>query len=100
MTGRSSDQRTLRELFIDAERLSRELIEHLKRGFLPKVQNVARVVDPAYVDAHGHPAEDVTVRNCAAQALESEAYTEQLYGRIQDYCEAIDRDVARIIAEP
>ena len=100
MIGRPSHQLTLRELFIEAERLNRELIEHLEQGFLPKVQNLARLVGPGYVDAHGHPAGDLTVRNTAAQVLESEAYTEQLYGRIRDYCEAIDREVARIIAEP
>ena len=100
MIDRPSHQLTLRELFIEAERLNRELIEHLEQGFLPKVQNLARLVGPGYVDAHGHPAGDLTMRNTAAQVLESEAYTEQLYGRIRDHCEAIDREVARIIAEP
>jgi hypothetical protein len=100
MIERRHDQLTLRELFIEAERLNRELIEHLEQGFLPKVQGLTRLAAPGYVDVHGHPAGDITVRNAAAQVLESEAYTEQLNGRIQDYCEAIDREVTRIIAEP
>lgn len=100
MIERPADQLTLRELFIEAERLSRELAEHLEQGFLPKVQNLSRLVDPGHVDIHGNPAEDVSVRNCAAQLLESEAYTERLYVKVQEYCDAIDRDVSRIIAEP
>ena len=100
MIERRPDQLTLRERFIEAERLNRELIEHLEQGFVPKVQNLARLVAPGYVDVHGQPAGDLTVRHTAVQVLESEAYTEQLYGRIREYCEAIDREVERIIAEP
>lgn len=99
MVERSPDQMTLRKLFTETERLTRELVEHLEQGFLPKVQNLARLVDPGHVDVHGNPVEDVTVRNSAAQVLESEVYTDQLCEKIQHYCDAIDRDVARIVAE-
>lgn len=95
---RTADQRTLRELFTEAERLTRELIEHLDKGFIPKVQNLARMVDSSQLDAHGNPIEDITIRNAVALVAETEAYTDQLYRRISSYCEAIDRDVARINA--
>jgi hypothetical protein len=99
MVERSPEQLTLRQLFTEAERLTRELTEHLEQGFLPKLQNLARLTDPGHVDVHGNPAEDVSLRNCAAQVLESELYTERLYEKIETYCTAIDGDVARIIAE-
>ena len=100
MVERSPDQLTLRQLFTEAERLTRELTEHLEQGFLPKVQNLVRLADPSHLDVHGNPAEDISIRNCVAQVLESELYTDRLYERIETYCAAIDRDVARIIAEP
>lgn len=100
MVDRPIENLTLREMFIDSERLSRELIEHLDRGFLPRTHDLARLVRPV----NGEPPDidkvkDVTVRTHAASLLESEIFTEQVFEKINKYCAAIDSTVARIVSE-
>jgi hypothetical protein len=100
MVGRPIEQQTLREKFVDAERLSRELIEHLDQGFLPKALELARLVRPINGEPPGlHDLEDVTVRTQAARLLESEAFTDQVYESLQVYCTAIDNAVSKIVSE-
>ena len=90
---------TLREMFTSSERLSRDVIDHLDQGFIPKVQQLIRLVRPT--DAHPYPPdiEDVTVRTHSARVLENEDFTDQLYEKLEKYCIAIDNVVSRILNE-
>jgi hypothetical protein len=100
MVGRPIEQLTLREMFTEAERLTRELIEHLDQGFLPKSHELARLVRPINGEPPGlNDLEDVTVRTQAARLLESEAFTEQVYAGLDEYSRAIDASVTRILTE-
>jgi len=100
MVERPIAQLTLREMFIDAERLTRELIEHLDQGFLPKTHELARLVRPINGEPPGlNELEDVTVRTQAATLLESEAFTEAIFQRLGQYSRAIDHSVSRILTE-
>ena len=97
MVERSVEELTLRELFNDSQRLTRELIEHLDQGFLPKVRELTRLVRPAAGDPEYEHVEDITVRNHAARVLESEAFTQQLYIKVEQYYRAIDANLARVV---
>lgn len=100
MVGRPIEQQTLREMFVDAERYTREIIEHLDQGFLPKSHELARLVRPINGEPPGlNELEDVTIRTQAARLLESEVFTEQVYENLNEYCRAIDANVSRILTE-
>lgn len=91
------EQLTLREMVTQSERLCRELTEHLELGFLPKLQDLGRLVRPTPTGSFATDIEDITVRHGVAGVLESEAFTGQLYHKFSRYCEAIDRAVSRIV---
>jgi hypothetical protein len=100
MVERSVKQMTVREMLIEAERLTRELGEHLDQSFIPKCHELSRLVRPI----NGEPPdiralEDVTVRTQAARILETETFTEALFQKLTEYCNAIDESVGRITSE-
>lgn len=97
MSDRSAKNLTLRELFTAAERQSRELVTHLDLNFIPKVDTLAKLVRPPKNPEDLSRIADVTVRNQAAQVIDSEKYTAQLYGQLEDYVRAIDSAVNAII---
>jgi hypothetical protein len=97
MADRPLEQLTLRELLVDAERMTRELQEHLDQAFIPKCHELSRLVRPI----NGEPPdiralEDVTVRTQAARILESEIFTETVFEKLSQYCQAIDASVSHI----
>lgn len=96
MAERTVDELTLRELVTDAERMTRELVEHLDQGFLPKSRSLARLVAPSPGDPEYEEIEDLTIRNQSSDLLKSEEFTEQLYRKLEQYYVAIDRKVAQI----
>src|SRR5437879_4397048 len=100
MVERSLGQLTLREMLQDAERLTRELSEHLDQSFIPKCHELSRLVRPI----NGEPPdlrtlEDVTVRTHAARILETDLFTDTLFEKLVQYCQAIDTAVAKITSE-
>ncbi len=100
MVERSISSQTLREQLVEAERLSRELAEHLDQSFIPKCLELTRLVRPI----NGEPPdvrvlEDVTVRTQAARILETETFTERVFEQLADYCKAIEVSVNRIASE-
>jgi predicted transcriptional regulator len=95
MVERSIQQKTLRECFTDSERLTREFVEHLEQGFLPKAH---RFLDLLEVTEENR-LEDISVRNSASRALESENFTEQLCEKLFPYLEMIEKNVSKIVTE-
>ena len=99
MTERSADQMTLRETFTGSERLTRELIEHLEQGFLPKVVELQKLVRP-HSDVQIDPAlQDAALRNSAIRLISSEEFSNQLFERLQSYCVRIDQSVAKMVGD-
>jgi hypothetical protein len=96
MAERDVNNLTLRELFNSAERLTRELIEHLEQGFLFKSRSLARLVAATPGEPEYEQIEDLTIRNQVDDLLKSEDFTEQLYRRLEQYYRAIDENVTRI----
>jgi hypothetical protein len=100
MVERSVKQMTVREMLIEAERLTRELGEHLDQSFIPKCHELSRLVRPINGEAPDIRAlEDVTVRTQAARILETETFTEVLFQKLTEYCNALDEAVGRITSE-
>ena len=97
MAERPLDQRTLSEKFVDAERMARELIDHLDRGFLPKIRGLQKLVEPPDGQSINEDVEDLTVRIHAAGVLQSDLFTEELYDKLERYCASINADVSRIM---
>ena len=97
MADRTVEQLTLRELFTNSERLSRELVGHLEHGFLPQVQNLRRVSRAGLNAAESTQIEDVTVRNLVARVLEGEEFTNRLYKSLAGHLAAIDKSVGEIV---
>jgi hypothetical protein len=100
MTQRPVHSLTLREMLAEAERLTRELSEHLDPSFIPKCLELTRLVRPI----NGEPPdlralEDVTLRTQAARILETETFTETVFEDLSKYCQAIEQAVNRIASE-
>ena len=97
MAERPPSEMTLREMLTDAERLTRELIEHLDQGFIPKLHTLRKMVRPTVSGGVDAEVEDISVRDTAVRVLKSEEYTEELYQKLKQYYTAIDEAVSRII---
>lgn len=92
MSDRMLEDMPLRELFVHAEHQARDLAEHLDLNFLPKLQALDDSV-------HSKPGEndvrDITVRNRAAQVLESDTFTQQKLQKMHEYLAAINSALNR-----
>ncbi len=95
------DNMTLREKYKAADVIVRELIEHIELGFLPKVRELERLVEPQ--EASGvyrlqeRSATDRTIRDEVGVVLESELFTDDVFEQLRDLLESIDVDVADIL---
>ena len=88
------DNLTLHEKFSDLEHLSRDMIQHLEKGFLPKAHKLTKLLRKKEQELED--LKDITVRNQVNVLLESEKYTDQLFQKISDYCESIAQAVKEI----
>jgi len=78
----------------EAERLTRELIDHLERNLIPRTREVHDLVKPdSPFNASGAGVQDVTVRNQVSTLLESQEFAEQLFTRARLNLEAIDASI-------
>jgi hypothetical protein len=100
MAERPVQSYSLREMLVEAERLSRELSEHLDQSFLPKCLELTRLVRPINGEPPDERAlEDVTLRTQAARILETDTFTEKVFEQLLDYCKAIEASVNKIASE-
>ncbi|MGH7202665.1 MAG: hypothetical protein ACREJB_18815 [Planctomycetaceae bacterium] len=101
MAERDLGELTLRELLTDAERLARELVEHLEQNFIPKAHRLRKLVrsaDHETMEANLRDVRDLTVRTHVAQVFDSDQFTRQVYDRLHEYLEAIDSTVSRSLS--
>lgn len=84
----------LQDLCKDAERLTRELIDHLERNMIPRTRDFQALVRPDSAFDTGKNVQDITIRNQAKTLQESQEFTEQLYQKTSQYLDAIDREVS------
>jgi hypothetical protein len=83
----------LREKLKDIEKLTRELIDHLRRGFIPRSQSLRRLARRGNQPASRDSVSDVAVRAAVAAALQSDEYTQQLCTKTRDYLRSIQSEV-------
>jgi hypothetical protein len=93
MSNRPATELTLREMFIEAEQTSRELIDHLERNFLPRNQELRSLAVPGRIA----DVRDVTVRTSASAVLESGRFSDQLSRRLTELTRAIDEQVSQLV---
>ncbi len=83
----------LRDKFTNAERLMRELIEHLEQGYLPKLQELRRV-------ARKDEASGVTNKSVRQQChllISSDDFTRRLADDLQEYIDSIADEMKPMI---
>jgi hypothetical protein len=96
MAERRIEDMPLRDVFTEAERLARDLVDHLENGFLPKASGLKELVEVNEMGIGSDDIHDVTVRNHSAQLLERARFADKLYSRFDECVEAIDQKVSRI----
>lgn len=87
------DNLPLREKLKDLEKLTRELIDHLGRGFIPRSQSLKRLARKANHPDQRDLVSDVAVRDAVASALKSDEYTRELCDKTRDYLRSIRADI-------
>lgn len=86
----------LREVCSEAERLTRELIDHLERNLIPKTRELHDLVKPdSPFNTGGKQVKDVTVRNQTSTLLESHKFTEELLLKTRTYLERIEQTISQ-----
>ncbi|MBM80636.1 MAG: hypothetical protein CMJ78_08595 [Planctomycetaceae bacterium] len=93
MSDRPIESLPLRDLFNDAEKLTRELIDHYEHGLIPKADQLNRTALNDEVDDTG------SLRHSASLLLESYEFARQLSKKLDKYYVAIDQSVAKITGE-
>lgn len=94
---RSIESMTLRDKCREANRVIRELIDHLDQGFLPKVQELQRLSRAREPKFDPSQIRDVTIRTHAAAILEAEHYTIKLDEEAKQLFTAIAREVDQVV---
>jgi hypothetical protein len=90
----------LRDVCKEAERLTRELVDHLENNLVPRTREMHELVKPdSPFNTSEGSVKDVTVRNQAANLLESQDFTEQLFLKTRQYLETIDRDISGMLRQ-
>lgn len=89
---------TLRQKITEGEQLSKELLQHLEQGFLPKAQHVRRMTRPN-PESGEEEVRDVTIRNAVSEVIASDDFTRRLTSQLCEYLEMIEADVTRIVHE-
>lgn len=94
---RATDGLTLRDKCREANRVIRELVDHLDQAFLPKAKNLrklARGKDQSYDPS---AVRDVTIRSQVSALLESEQYTIRLDEESKQLFNAIASEVDQLV---
>lgn len=87
----------LRERFREAERLTRELIQHLELGFMPKMQEVRRIARKATTPNQMDDIADNTIRTSVDAVLTSHEYSLDLTRKLERYLQSIEKEVNEIV---
>lgn len=98
MSERPLESLTLREKLIEAEKLLREVTDHLERGFIPKAHELRRLARRANDPENQDEIKDVTIRSATDELLRSDDYSRQLCQRSERLLAAIEQEV-QVISE-
>lgn len=88
---------TLREKIRDAERVTRELRDHLELNFTPKVHDLRKMCRPPDDKPDADTFADVTVRVQSSQIIQSDRFTAGLDDQAERLYAAIVVEVDEIV---
>lgn len=94
----SPESLTLREQLNAAERLNREIMDHLERAFVPQAHELRRVTRISGDDDPGHQIGDIALRSQVDGLLKGDAYTLEMLEKLQKFLTSIGREVGKIVA--
>lgn len=94
----SPESLTLREQLNAAERLNREIMDHLERAFVPQAHELRRVTRISGEDDPGHQIGDIALRSQVDGLLKGDAYTLEMLEKLQKFLTSIGREVGKIVA--
>ncbi|MDA0283979.1 MAG: hypothetical protein O3B13_02090 [Planctomycetota bacterium] len=84
----------------EAERFTRELVDHLEKNLIPRTREVHNLVKPnSPFNESGKPVADVTVRTQMKILLESQEFAEQLFMKTRHYLEAIGQTIGEPLSD-
>lgn len=95
---RSPESLTLREQLNAADRLTREVMDHLERAFIPQAHELRRVTRVTGEDDPSAQLADVTLRSQVSTLLKSDDYTQKMTDNLRAYLASIGKEVNRIVA--
>lgn len=87
------DDLTLREKLRNVEKLTRELQDHLHRGFIPKAHSLRRMARRGADPEHRDTISDVAIREGVSTVLKSDAYARELSDKTRRYLRSIQTDI-------
>lgn len=88
-----ADSLPLREKFTTAERLTRELIDHVDQGFLTRIQHLRRACRKDEADG----VTDKTVRHECAQLIASQAFADELTTELWELLDSVAAEMEPMI---
>lgn len=94
---RSPDSLTLREKLSDADRLNREIMDHLERAFVPQSHELRRVTRVSGEEDMTSQLADVTLRNQVDNLLKHDDYTQKMTDNLKAYLTSIGHEVGKIV---
>lgn len=94
---RSIDGKTLREKCRDANRVVREMIDHLENGVLPKLHSLKKLARSREQAFDPSSVRDVTIRTHAAAILDAEQYSIQLDDECKLLLSSIAKEVEQLV---
>lgn len=94
---RSTEGKTLRDRCRDANRVVREVIDHLENSFLPKVSSLRKLARSREQAFDPSSVRDVTIRTHAAAILEAEQYSIKLEEESKRLLSIIATEVEQLV---
>ena len=94
----SSESLTLREQLNAADRLNREIMDHLERAFVPQAHELRRVTRLSGEEDPSQQLADVTLRSQVDGLLKGDAYTLEMLQKLQKLLASIGKEVGKIVA--
>ena len=94
---RTPESLTIRDQLNDADRLTREIMDHLERAFIPQAHELRRVTRVTGADDPAGQLADVTLRSQVDSLLKSDDYTKKMTERLQSYLNSIGKEVGKIV---
>ena len=92
----SLQRMTFREKLNDAERLTREFINHLELSFLPQVKTLYKQVRKHRADESDVHYTDTSIRDSASQIFAQERFTHNSYLKLQAHLDSIQSELNRL----